>query len=165
VLTIRTAMDMLRQERRRVTKARSMASAPAYPFLLGVPVAALSPRRLWEPVAVSRDVPGAEASRLSPRTGEHEIDLRAAALRADKALDQRAHRQIGAVASRLLGGVGLELVLAISAPDNQSCLRRSRTAERSLWPGVGLHRADRAAARLQVLTGRGQMIFALLAIR
>ena len=44
----------------------------------------------------------------SPRTGEHEIDAPAAALRAHQPLDPIAHRQIGAVASNLFGRVGLE---------------------------------------------------------
>ena len=59
----------------------------------------------------------------SPRTGEHEIDAPAAALRAHQPPDPIAHRQIGAVASNLVSGVELNLVSAVPAPDNQLYLR------------------------------------------
>ena len=59
----------------------------------------------------------------SPRTGEHEIDAPAAALRAHQPPDPIAHRQIGAVASDLFGRVGLDPMPAIAAPNNQPYLR------------------------------------------
>jgi len=56
-------------------------------------------------------------------TGEHEIDAPAAALRTNQSPDPIAYRQIGTVTSNLLGRVGLDLMPAIAAPDNQPHLR------------------------------------------
>ena len=78
----------------------------------------------------------------SPRTGEHEIDAPAAALRTHQQPDPIAHRQIGAVASNLFGRVGLDPMPAIAAPNNQPHLRSGRAAERCRRTGVGFHRAD-----------------------
>ena len=76
----------------------------------------------------------------SPSTGEYEIDLLAGALRAFEPPDPIAHRQICVVASSVLGRVGLDLMLAIAAPDNKPCLRRGCATERCWRPGVPVHR-------------------------
>ena len=75
----------------------------------------------------------------SPRTGEHEIDAPAAALRAFEPLDPIDHRQLGAVAGGVLGRVGLNLVLAIAAPHDHPGLGRGRTAERCRRAAVRFH--------------------------
>jgi len=76
-----------------------------------------------------------------PRPGQHEIDLLAAALRAFELPGPIAQRQFTAVASSVLGRVGVELVLAVAAPDDQPSLcHHRRAAERSRRPAIPVHR-------------------------
>jgi hypothetical protein len=58
------------------------------------------------------------------RAGQHKIDASAAALRAFEPLDPRSHCQISAVALCHLSRVGLDLVAAIAAPDDQAKRKR-----------------------------------------
>ena len=49
------------------------------------------------------------------------------------------HGRFGAIPSSHLGGIGLDLVAAISAPDDQPDLVRGGGAERHRWAGLGFH--------------------------
>jgi hypothetical protein len=54
------------------------------------------------------------------RAGDDEIDLPTAALTADEPLMPVRDRQIGAIVQRHRGRVGLDLIPAIAAPDDQA---------------------------------------------
>src|SRR3954467_13069837 len=67
---------------------------------------------------------------LSSRTADHEVGVPAPAARAHEPLLPIEKRQVGAVASDLLGHVGLDLMGARLAPDNQRQMRPRGGAER-----------------------------------
>jgi len=66
-----------------------------------------------------------------PRPGHDHIDFPAAAFGTDQPLTPIRDRHFGAVALRLLGRIGLYLLAAIAAPNDETNAGRSRASERS----------------------------------
>jgi hypothetical protein len=91
--------------------------------------------------APARREPGRDGRALRslcpPLTGNHHIDLPAAALRTDQPLAPIEHWHFGAIPSSHLGGVGLDLMLAFLAPNDQR--DSGSTTERHRCAGVGFH--------------------------
>lgn len=73
---------------------------------------------------------GRDALGLATLAGDHEIDTRAPAARAHKASVPVDDSRFGAVASRRRGGVGIDLMAAISAPSPPSWHCRPSSAVR-----------------------------------
>ena len=67
---------------------------------------------------------------LGPALGpsNHHIDLSAAAFRADQPIPPLGNGHFGAVALSLFGGIGLDLMAAISAPHDEANAGSSRAA-------------------------------------
>jgi hypothetical protein len=74
---------------------------------------------------------------LSP--AHHRIDLPAAAVRTDEPGAPIEHGRFGAVPSSHLGGIGLDLMLAILAPHDQPDLCRGSASERHRRGVFGFH--------------------------
>jgi hypothetical protein len=71
-------------------------------------------------------------------SGHHEIDPPAPAIAADEPLMPVGDAHLGTVALSHLGGVGLDLVPAIEAPDDQPHMGRRGVAERHRWAVIGV---------------------------
>ena len=78
-------------------------------------------------------------SRSPLRSGHHHIDLPAAAAGTDQPLAPIEHGRFGAVPGSHLGGVGLDLMLAFLAPDDQPDLGRGGDAERHRRATIRFH--------------------------
>jgi hypothetical protein len=81
---------------------------------------------------------------LSP--GNHHIDLSAAAFGADQPLPPFREGHLGAVAFGLLAGIGLDLVLAHLAPDDEAHTSLGSAAERHRRAAIGFQRLPRRLA-------------------
>ena len=66
--------------------------------------------------------------------GHDHIDFAAAAFGTDQPLTPIRDRHFGAVAESLFGGIGLDLVTAIAAPNDEADAGRGRASERSGRP-------------------------------
>jgi hypothetical protein len=77
--------------------------------------------------------------RAAPLACHNHIDFAAAAFGADQPLTPIGHRHFGTVPSSHLGGIGLDLMLAFSAPNDQPDAGGGSVAERHRWAGFGLH--------------------------
>ena len=64
----------------------------------------------------------------APGPGNHHIDLSAAAFGADQPIPPLGNRHFGAVPLSLFGGIGLDLMTAISAPHDETNAGSSRAA-------------------------------------
>jgi hypothetical protein len=87
-------------------------------------------------------------ARASPGSGDHEINLPAAAAGAGKASKPVDDRGLGAIALRHFAGVGLDLTAAVSTPYDQPhhCRRAERRTGAAHLPR-GLHRRTHATGR------------------
>jgi hypothetical protein len=82
--------------------------------------------------------------RLSPRPGQHEVDLPPVAMRTDEPLGPVANRRFGAIALGLLGSIRFDLVPTIPAPHDDPGAGRRSAAERRGWAGMRCHWTDGA---------------------
>src|SRR6516164_4496071 len=73
------------------------------------------------------------------RSGHHHVDLPATAPGTNQPLTPVEHGSVSAIASSHLGGVGLDLMPAFLAPDDQANLGRGGNAQRHGWAAIGLH--------------------------
>ena len=113
----------------------------------------------------SRPPTGCQASDLhdylfaSP--GHDHIDLTAAAFGADQPLAPIGHGRLGAVPSSHLGGIGLDLMAAIAAPNDETNAGRGRASERSGRPWLGFQLtppSGRRSSRRLVMLQRRQWL-------
>ena len=74
-----------------------------------------------------------------PLRPTHHVNLAAAAFGTDKPPAQIDNCRFGAVPSRHLRGIGLDLTAAIPAPDDEANVSRSGVAERHRRAGLGFH--------------------------
>src|SRR6516164_1382243 len=77
-------------------------------------------------------------SRSPLGSGQHHVDLPAAALRAHQPLAPIEHGRLSAVAGSHLGGIGLDLMSAGFAPNHEPHLRRCSAAQRHRRPAIWL---------------------------
>jgi hypothetical protein len=76
-----------------------------------------------------------------PGPGHHHVDRAAAAPGTDESLPPLEDARIGTVAACKLGGIRLDLMATISAPDDQPDTGPRHAAERHRRAGFGFHRA------------------------
>jgi hypothetical protein len=81
--------------------------------------------------------PSGSSTARAARTAH--VDRSAPAFRADQPRTPIGHRRLGTVSPRLLSRIGLNLMAAVSAPNNQAEARAGSVAQRHQRPTIGFH--------------------------